>query len=260
MHYHPYYKDKWTSKSGIWEENWEVVAAIHNELGDGVAYLSFRTGYEYLFAEMIDHAEQHLAKEENRKCKLTVFANEFNEKLTQVLSEKDYSKADKDLQYHTICTFDMDQPFPKVDLPAGYTVMSLAEENNLKKVDRVLYRGFGHEGEPDEDGIEDRKLMQSAPNFRKDLNIVVVAPNGDYFSYAGFFLQEDIKVAYVEPVATDPDYRRLGIGSAAMLEGIRRCIDRGAKTVIVESAIPFYLSLGFQPQFIRHPWFKEFSK
>lgn len=258
MHYHPYYKDEWTSKSALWEENGEVVAAIHNELGDGEAYLSFRTGYEYLFEEMIEHAEQQLAKEENGKHKLTVFANEFNEKLTNVLSERGYMKAEKDLQYHTICTFDTDQEVPKVQLPEGYTVMSLAEENNLKKVDRVLYRGFGHEGEPADDGIEDRKLMQSAPNFRKDLNIVTVAPNGDYVSYAGFFLQEDIKVGYVEPVATDPEYRRLGLGSTAMLEGIRRCIDQGAKTVVVESSIPFYLSLGFRPQFVRHPWYKEF--
>jgi hypothetical protein len=51
-------------------------------------------------------------------------------------------------------------------------------------MDRVLWRGFNHPGEPPADGIEGRKKMQSVPNFNKDLKIVTVAPNGNLFPFA----------------------------------------------------------------------------
>jgi ribosomal protein S18 acetylase RimI-like enzyme len=35
-------------------------------------------------------------------------------------------------------------------------------------------------------------------------------------------------IANVEPVCTDPDYRRMGLGTAVVLEGIRRCGAEGA--------------------------------
>ncbi len=73
-----------------------------------------------------------------------------------------------------------------------------------------------------------------------------------------WWLCEEKKVAYVEPVCTDPDFRKKGLGKAALLESIRRCIEFGAEEVIVESSLPIYLSSGFFPKFIRHPWDKEF--
>lgn len=54
--------------------------------------------------------------------------------------------------------------------------------------------------------------MQSAPSFRKDLNVVVEAPDGSFVAYCGMWLEPVHAIAYVEPVATDPDYRRMGLG------------------------------------------------
>jgi predicted N-acetyltransferase YhbS len=60
--------------------------------------------------------------------------------------------------------------------------------------------------------------------------------------------------AYVEPVATDPDYRRMGLARAAVLEGIRRCFAEGAEVAYVGTTMPFYLSIGFKPLFEAHWW------
>jgi predicted N-acetyltransferase YhbS len=61
-------------------------------------------------------------------------------------------------------------------------------------------------------------------------------------------------------VATDPDYRRLGLGGAAVLEGIRRCGELGARVACVGSAQPFYLSLGFRPVHNSHAWKREWAE
>jgi predicted N-acetyltransferase YhbS len=62
----------------------------------------------------------------------------------------------------------------------------------------------------------------------------------------------------VEPLATDPDYRRMGLGKAAVLEAIRRAGQLGATVAYVATDKPFYLAIGFQRLSARHPWEKMF--
>jgi predicted N-acetyltransferase YhbS len=150
--------------------------------------------------------------------------------------------------------FPIPMPFPAVTVPPGFCLKSLAEENDLRKVNRLLWRGFGHGDAPPDDGTDDRRFMQSAPNYRKELNIVVEAPCGAWASYCGMWFEPVHGLAYVEPVATDPDFRRLGLARAAVLESIRRCGEMGAKTAWVGTAMPFYLSFGFRPAYRSAAW------
>ncbi len=53
--------------------------------------------------------------------------------------------------------------------------------------------------------------------------------------------------AHVEPVATDPKYRKMGLGKAAVLEGVIRCGKRGAQSAFVGSSQQFYYNIGFDP-------------
>ena len=133
--------------------------------------------------------------------------------------------------------FIIPDPFPKPVLPEGFIFKSLARDNDLKKIHRVLHRGFNHPGKPLEDEIEDRKKMQSGPNFRADLTIVVQAPDGNFVTYCGMWYDKVNHFGYVEPVATDPDYRRRGLGCATVLESIRRCGREGADIAYVLPAI-----------------------
>jgi predicted N-acetyltransferase YhbS len=99
--------------------------------------------------------------------------------------------------------------------------------------------------------------MQSAPNYRKDLNIVAVAPDGMYASYGGIWQDHFNRIAYIEPVCTDPDYRRMRLGTAVVLEGIRRCGKEGAMTAMVGSDQTFYTSMGFKKLFDINLWARE---
>ena len=81
---------------------------------------------------------------------------------------------------------------------------------------------------------------------KSELCILVVAPSGDYASYCGMWYDPATAYALVEPVATDPDYRKLGLGKAAVLEGIRRCGALGATQAYVGSSQQFYYQIGFK--------------
>jgi GNAT superfamily N-acetyltransferase len=143
--------------------------------------------------------------------------------------------------------FIIPNPFPLIVLPDGFTLTSLAEECDWEKVHRVLWRGFDHEGDPPMTGteLEERRRMFDTPRGARDLKIAVVEPGGQFVSFCGMFYEPINHLGYVEPVATDPDYRQMGLGKAAVLEGIRRCAALGATVAYVGSDQQFYLSLGF---------------
>jgi predicted N-acetyltransferase YhbS len=206
---------------------------------------------------MLTYAERHLAgTTDEGKRYLKAYVPDFDAPFEQVVRSRGYEKEPE--SHRPMCQFVIPDPFPPIHLPKGYRLKSLADDNNLNKVDRVLWRGFNHPGEPPADGIEDRKKMQSGPHFRKDLAIVVEAPNGVFAAFAGLWFEHVNRFAYVEPVATDPDYRRLGLGTAAVLEGIRRCGALGATVAYVGNDLLFYLAMGFRTVYTLNCWLKYF--
>lgn len=256
MHYHPLIRDVDLSAIGLWEARGKIVGVVHPEHGMGTAYFEIDPEYSVLKGPMLRHAEEHISTQSRGVRRLRVYVNNRDRDFQRLAAERGYTKANR---CEPMTHFTIPDPFPPIPPPPGFRLKSLAEDNDLRKVDRVLWRGFNHEGEPPEDEIEDREFMQSAPNFRKDLNIVVEAPDGNFVSYCGMWYEPVHAVAYVEPVATDPDYRRRGLGRAVVLEGIRRCGAMGARVACVGTAKPFYLSLGFRQVYNRSAWEREWT-
>lgn len=254
MHYHPLIRGLDLSSIGIWVVNGDIVGVVHPEHCMGLAYFEIHPDHGALKEEMLRYAEDNLSSWNGGRRQLGVVINDQDEGFQQVIADRGYGRNG---DCEPMSRFTISDPFPAIPLPAGFRLKSLAEDNDLQKVDRVLWRGFNHGDEPPRESIGDRYFMQSAPNFRKDLNIVVEAPNGDFVSYCGIWHEAVNQFAYVEPVATDPAYRRKGLGRAAVLEGIRRCGAMGARFACVGSARPFFLSLGFQRVYNRSVWRRE---
>lgn len=257
MHFHPLIREIDLAVIGVWEADGRIVAVVHPEHAIGTAYFEMDPNYSYLKEDMLRHAEEKIATSYNGVRFLQIYINDADEELRDIASGLGYVKTDK---CEPMSHFPIPSVFPSVRAPDGFRLLSLDKNNNLEKIGRVLYRGFNHGDTPLPGDVADRRFMQSAPNFRGDLNIVVQAQNGDFVSYCGIWYEPVHRIAYVEPVATDPDYRRLGLGRAAVLEGIRRCSAVGAKVACVGTAKPFYVSLGFKQVYNRSAWRKELTQ
>lgn len=260
MHFHPMLEAQYLDRIGIWEDQGEIVAVTHYESDQGDAFFQFRPGYEYLRVEMLDYAEKallHPEEEENGRP-LHAFVNDIDESFTDLVKARGYQHhPDKD---RPMAMMVIPDPFPEITLPPGFRLVSLAEEPDWRKVHRVMWRGFNHPGEPDmsPEELEERRLMFDTVTARRDLKIAVAAPNDEFAAFCGMFYQPEGQFGYVEPVATDPDYRRMGLGKAAVLEGIRRCAALGATHTYVGSDQPFYLSFGFEVIYVSQCWQKHF--
>lgn len=257
MHSHPLLDEDSLHRIRLWETSGSIVAVVHFEWHLGEAFFQIHPDYSFLKPEMLDYAENHLLGEsESGERYLRVFVNDFDQEFEDEVKSRGYGLIEP--YARPISVFPIPQPFPPVQLPNGFRLKSLAEDNDLHKINRVLWRGFNHPGEPPEEEIPGRLKMQSVPNFRKELKIVVEEPGGNFVSFCGMWYEPGNKIAYVEPVATDPDYRRIGLGKAAVLEGVRRCGEEGAMVAYVGSDLDFYLAIGFSKLYDSRCWVKHF--
>jgi len=281
MHSHPYLDKSALGRIGIWEEGREIVGVVHYESKLGEVFFETHPSHSHLKPEMLDYAEKKLyGIAENGRHFVKAYINDFDRGFEAIAQSRGYAKM-PDIS-RPISQFAISKPFPEIKLPTGFCLKSLAEVDDLpapmpacashlpaakagadrlrqaglRKIHRVLWRGFNHAGEPPEDGLAGRKQMQSAPGFRPDLNIVVEAPDGNLVSYSGQWYDAVNKICYVEPVATDPDYRRMGLGKAAVLEGVRRCGQLGVTAAYVGSSIDFYQAIGFKKLYASQCWVK----
>jgi predicted N-acetyltransferase YhbS len=256
MHYHPNIREVKLGLIGVFEEAGEIIGLVNLEHSERQAYFQVRPGYEHIKPTMFDYAEEHFQGISQSTGQLirALYINDFDITLSQLAEARGYQKWVDFAEGHS--RYWLDKPVPVGDLPDGFHLQSLADEVDLEKINRVLWRGFNHPGPPPEEEIPGRREVMQAPNFLKGLTIVVVAPDGKYVSYCGMWVVPANRVAYVEPVATDPDYRRMGLGKAAVLESLRRAAALGAEVAWVGSDQEFYKAIGFETTFTVYPWVK----
>jgi GNAT superfamily N-acetyltransferase len=256
MHHHPFVWELELTQFGIFEDSGKIVGVVHPENNPGLCHFQIKPGYEYLKPQMLDYFEetfQGISKSTNRLIR-GAFISELDTEMEELAAQRGYERwADFGEPASIIY---LDKAIPKIDMLEGFKVQTLAVENDLRKMNRVLWRGFNHEGPPPEDEIPGRELMQSSKNFHTDQTCVVLAPDGNFVAYSGIYFVEELKMAMIEPVATDKDHRRKGFGTAVVYECLRIVQAKGAKFAWVGSDLEFYKSIGFVTKFTEYPWVK----
>lgn len=261
MHFHPALDSANMEKFGIWESAGEIVAVCHYESSLGEAFFQFDPAYRHLREEMLEYAEVELTgiRHENNRKFLCAYVNDNDFEFLSLVRARGYVK-DPDRTRPLYC-FDIPNPFPVISLPEGFRLTTLAEACDWAKVHSVIWRGFGHGDDVpmNDEELEIRQKMFDTPKARRDLKIAVAAPDGEFASFCGMFIEPTNRFGYVEPVATDPHFRRLGLGKAAVLEGIRRCVWLGAAVIYVGSDQPFYTAIGFKKVHNSECWVKDLA-
>lgn len=231
---------------GLWEEDGELIAIATCDCKLGAAYLLCLPAYRHLLREMLIYAEAHLRDKDG---KFRVLIRDGHDELQGIAASMGYAATQKN---ERDAVYQIDGPIVYA-LPDGFRVVSMAEEYDYRKYKIELWKGFNHEANGEgvfsltDEQLERDELEMLRPNVNLHLKIAVVAPNGDFVSYCGMWYDPAASMALVEPVATDPAYRRMGLGRAVVLEGVKRCGQLGAKRAFVGSSQQFYYSIGFRP-------------
>jgi GNAT superfamily N-acetyltransferase len=260
-HYLPWFEFANTHRMGIWEDDdGAIVAIVAYETSVGVAHLHYAPGFEALLPQMLDWAETELsipgvfgddeAHVDSRKLEVWITSTEPVKR--EFLKSRGYHLHWSD----EIKLFDYTQPFPDTNLPEGFTLVT-GTEIDPAKIAECFFYGFGNTGSVTDENIQGNLRVTIAPHANPELTTAVVAPDGRYAAALGMWIDQQNQFAYLEPLATDPDFRRLGLAKYALVHAMARTKEMGA-LVCDGGANPFYDAVGFKHHLTREKWGRSF--
>ena len=161
----------------------------------------------------------------------------------------------------------MDAPIAPLPLAPGYAIRALGD--GLELLERCYASGLGfHDGDI-QIAVENRadptwyRNIQTAPLYRRDLDLVAIAPDGAIAAFCTVWFDDATQSAYVEPVATVPAHQRRGLGKALVTEGLRRVQRMGATVAFVSgyssAANALYQSVMGDDYELYVPWVRQWS-
>jgi GNAT superfamily N-acetyltransferase len=162
---------------------------------------------------------------------------------------------------------DLSEPIPEPALPPGFTIRPLDGERDVDAYVTMHRTAFG----TNRMTAEWRRATLCDPHYEADLDLVVVAPDGTLAAFCVCWITPPLpsrggsRVAQVEPMGVQPNYRRLGLGRALLHDGFRRARELGADRMEVdafsfsEPALRAYESVGFRRLYDEQVFVREFS-
>lgn len=242
----------------LWETPEGDLVAMLNPEGRGDAFLQVHPAHRTpaLERQMLDLAEQRLSIESEGGKRLWIWAHADDPLRREELLRRGYTLAgDAEAQRWRR----LDGEIPAASLPAGYSLRALGEDAELPARSWASWRAF-HPEAPDSEyqGWEWYRNLQRAPLYRRDLDLVAVAPGGEIAGFCTLWYDDVTRSAYYEPVGVVPEHQRRGLGKALMLEGLRRLQRLGAVIAFVgsyaEPAHALYASAGFTEFDLLQSW------
>jgi GNAT superfamily N-acetyltransferase len=211
-----------------------------------------------LLPEMIAWAEE--STRASGAPEVELYANDRDLDRQRYYADAGYTRTE---EHYTLRTHSLHGELPVPTLPDGYRfrdMSTLAEGDIERRVNlhRVVWEPS--QWTPDKHA----RLMQSR-NYRPDLDLIAVAPNGDFAAYTIVWYEPHQNFGVFEPVGCHPDYRQRGLTSAVMYEGLRRLKDLGAEPAYVSSwhaSLPanrLYESCGFTTVDHTRKWTRALS-
>lgn len=216
----------------LWEADGELVAIAMPDGGPDEVHFMIHPSFETraLEEEMLQVAEEKLSVPAgDGKRSLVVWSMQDDALRRKLLLDHGYERKGWVETQHRR---DLALPIPEVPKPAGYTIRALGD--GLELLERCYASGLGfHEGDI-KIAVENRddpswyRNIQTAPLYRRDLDLVAIAPDGAVASFCTIWFDDVTRSAYFEPVATVPAHQRKGLSRALLTEGLMRLQRMGA--------------------------------
>jgi ribosomal protein S18 acetylase RimI-like enzyme len=155
----------------------------------------------------------------------------------------------------------LDMPLPPPFVPPGFTVRSVAGEQELAEILVLQQAVFVAAASGD-----DRPALMSDPSYCADLDLVAVAPDGTLvaFCLCTISAKEDRPPGHtegwIELIGTHPRFGRHGLARALLLTGLERLKCHGMDTVVLGTtswnvaAQQLFTSAGFRAIYRIH-WY-----
>ena len=225
--------DSFTNGMAIWEDtNGKIIAAL-NHLGDSELRLHIHPHFrsDEMENEMLAYGEAHFSsptKDGRQYVLMPIFQDDAWRQ--KVALARGYEKRPGwGNHYRRI----LDSSIPEAPIPAGYTIRSMGGAEDYPSRSRASWSSF-HSDEPYENYDGDPSWyanLQSAPLYRRDLDVVAGSPDENIAAFCTIFYDDYTWSAVTVLVGTAAEHWPRGLGKAVVTEGLKRLKAMGCKTV-----------------------------
>lgn len=247
----------WEKKDG------KIVAVLHPTCHDEILmniHPAYRT--PTLEEEMIAYAEVHHSdwtEDQQRILYVPIYADDDQRR--EILVQRGFRHRPR-LIHHW--RRDLDTPIPDFPKPSGYDIRSMGDEGELPARSWASWRAF-HEDEPDENYDGDYSWyhnMQSAPLYRRDLDIVAAHFSGEIAAFTTIYYDDYTRSAVVVLEGTAAEHRQRGLEVALTVEGMRRLKSLGCTRVFAiadNKELDTLYQATMQKPVVVQPWVKVWN-
>jgi len=228
----------------LWEDDGRVVAWAWAQLPDDLR-LQIDPAYPGLPAEVLDWFDE-LAGDGTRE----INPLDAQDDVREALLKRGYEPVDDDAPFFAHHVRELDD-LPDPVLPEGFTARAVRGVEDLDR--RVAV----HQAAWNSTKVtrESYGTLMTVWPYRTGLDWVVEAPDGRFASNCLIWYDDVHRVGLIEPVGTDPEFRRLGLARAVCLAALHALAEEGGERAIVcprgDAAYPvpqeLYRGMGFRP-------------
>ena len=251
------YRDDEDEYLKIWEEADQIVAFSVTK-PSGSCHLSIHPDFIDRAGEIIIWMQDRIHNlKQHDTVKMSLVVDDNDSELISILSElgfeKDEIEGDNQIR-------PSDATIPDYTLPEGYSVRNVVMYDEYEKY-RVVQKSVFPHIKSMSDKILD--IFTTASFYHSELDIVAVAPNGEFAAFCTARLDPISGITELEPVGTHPEHRKLGLGKAVILESLKRLQKFKPSVVAILGAAPtegarkLYKSVGFDNKGPAHYWVKN---
>jgi mycothiol synthase len=217
----------------IWENAEGRIIAALNHLGGSELRLHVHPHFHSaaLENEMLAYAEENfcaVAEDGRQYIYLPIFDDDAPRQ--EIAHRRGYTKQPGWGHHYWR---NLESSLPRASVPSGYTIGSMGRAKDYPRRSWASWRAF-HSDEPEENYDGDHTWyanLQSAPLYRRDLDVIVVASDGSIASFCTIFYDDTTRSAVTVLVGTAAEHWRRGLGRAVITEGLRRLKAMGCTLV-----------------------------
>ncbi|MFC2079456.1 GNAT family N-acetyltransferase [Candidatus Bipolaricaulota bacterium] len=252
----------WEEFVRVWEDDTGNIVGVTciehpdpRDRGYGEIFVQRHSEHTDMLEEMVIFGESHYVNPDLNRVFMWVYEDDAD--LIAVLKARGFLLKEDAVQHHLDYTFG---EFPELELPDGFRLLSMAEENDIEKRREIFGRAFNHEDPKEWGSAFSYRELQKAPDYRKEHDLFIVAPDGTYAACCIVWYDAVNRVGHLEPLGTHPDYRRKGLATQIQFEGMQRLRALGATHMPMTGGFePFYRAVGFvEKKGKERPWIKTF--
>ena len=250
----------WKETIYLWETNTgAIVAILCSESADEDISLHTKPEFRYLEEEMVYVAEARIISGTLNKTRINIWCQNDDIYRESILDKRGY---EKQIAVEYLNWRDLDNQLPEIEMPDGYILHNMVSEEGLDLQHKITRMTSAFDSEPYP--IDIYRNMQCAHSYRKELDLYSTDSDGNVTSFCIVWYDEELNIGYFEPVGTDANHRRKGLGKATLNAGLRTLKQAGVSRAYVGSAgddrRSFYNASGFTNSVAFHPWMKELEK